>query len=81
MSDGPIWFEPKSHGLGSGMPIAWQGWVLLVGFIAVSIGVALYFDERWLVALAILSPLTILFFLIMMRTTRGGWKWRWGDNQ
>ena len=28
MNDGPDWFAPKRYGYGSGMPIAWQGWVL-----------------------------------------------------
>lgn len=81
MHDGPIWFAPKSHGLGSGLPIAWQGWVLLLGFLAASIGVAMFFAGRPLVMLAILTLLTIVFVVIAMKTTRGGWKWRWGDKE
>ncbi|MEO6198618.1 MAG: hypothetical protein ABIO68_01590 [Sphingomicrobium sp.] len=76
MSDGPEWFAAKTHGYGSGLPIAWQGWVLLGGFLAASIGAAIIFGERPLVMLAILTPLTIMFVLIAMRTTRGGWHWR-----
>ena len=32
MSDGPEWFAPKRYGYGSGLPISWQGWAVLLGF-------------------------------------------------
>ena len=33
MSEGPKWFAPKRYGYGSSLPIAWQGWAVLIGFI------------------------------------------------
>ena len=27
------WFAPKRYGFGAGLPIAWQGWALLLGTI------------------------------------------------
>ena len=30
MSDGD-WFAPKRFGYGAGLPIAWQGWALIIG--------------------------------------------------
>ena len=29
------WFTPRRYGLGVGAPIAWQGWALLGGYLAV----------------------------------------------
>ena len=29
--DGPEWFAPKRYGYGAGLPIAWQGWAVIVG--------------------------------------------------
>ncbi len=29
------WFAPKRYGYGAGLPIAWQGWVLTIGYLAV----------------------------------------------
>jgi hypothetical protein len=80
MSDGPEWFAPKRYGYGTGMPIAWQGWALMIGFILLAIGVALAFAHRPLQLIAALAPLTIGFMVICARTTRGGWRWRWGER-
>lgn len=34
MSDGDgAWFAPKRYGYGTGLPIAWQGWTLLGGYL------------------------------------------------
>lgn len=80
VSDGPEWFAPKRYGLGSGRPISWQGWALLIGFMAVVIGAGAGFGDRPLAALAIIIPAAIGLILVAARTTRGGWRWRWGNR-
>ena len=80
MSDGPEWFAPKRYGYGSGMPISWQGWALTLAFVLLSIVLALTLGRRPLQLVAILAPLTIAFCVVCARTTRGGWRWRWGDH-
>jgi hypothetical protein len=80
MSDGPAWFAPKRYGFGSGLPISWQGWLLTIGFMVAAIAVGSSFGDRPLVAVAILAPLTIAFLVIAVRTTKGGWRWRWGEK-
>ena len=80
MSDGPEWFAPKRYGYGSGPPISWQGWAITVAFVAVVIGTSFRLRDKPLVLIAILVPVTFLFCLICARTTRGGWRWRWGDG-
>jgi hypothetical protein len=80
MSDGPEWFAPKRYGYGSGMPISWQGWALTIGFIAVAFLIAITFSTKPVVAVAALAPLVIAFTVITAKTTRGGWRWRWGEK-
>jgi len=80
MSEGPEWFASKRYGYGSGLPISWQGWALTLAFLALVLGLGLSLSDRPLKLLAVLAPLTIAFMLICARTTRGGWRWRWGDE-
>ena len=79
MADRPEWFAPKRFGLGAGFPIAWQGWALLAGFLLL-VGVALLiFGPDDPKALAIVIPAIAALALISALTTRGGWRWRWGE--
>lgn len=80
MNDGPEWFAAKRYGYGAGLPIAWQGWAILIAFLLL-IAVALWLfgadDPR---GLAIVVPATVVLILVAARTTRGGWRWRWGED-
>ena len=77
---GPEWFAPKRYGYGAGFPIAWQGWALLIVYVAILIAAGLVFGDRPVVVIAIALPVTVLLILIAARTTRGGWRWRWGKK-
>lgn len=79
MSDGPEWFAPKRYGYGA-TPITWQGWALTFGFVAISIVLSVRFAQQPIQLFAILAPVLIAFMVICARTTRGGWRWRWGDS-
>lgn len=74
------WFAAKRYGYGAGMPIAWQGWAIMIGFLAIVIGAIALAGERWWLTLAIVLPAAALLVLITAKTTRGGWRWRWGDR-
>lgn len=78
--DGPEWFAPKRYGFGSGMPISWQGWAITIGFIAIAFATAIFFSTKPIVMFAILVPATATLVVITAKTTRGGWRWRWGDK-
>ena len=80
MSDGPEWFAPKRFGYGAGLPISWQGWTLTAASMGFSIGLAIEFAERPVVLFAALVPMIVVFVAISARTTRGGWRWRWGQD-
>jgi len=80
MSEDGNWFAPKRYGIGPGVPIAWQGWALMIGFLAVTLGLALLLKKNPMQFVAALVPLTITFLVIAGRTTRGGLRWGWGDE-
>ena len=80
MTDGPEWFDAKRYGYGAGLPIAWQGWVVLLGYIAVIGLAALLLEAKPVAVIAIVVPATMILLLITARTTRGGWRWRWGQR-
>jgi hypothetical protein len=80
MSDGPEWFAAKRYGYGAGLPISWQGWVVMIGYLAVVLAAAFAFGDRLIVLFAIVIPATALLLIVTARTTRGGWRWRWGNK-
>jgi hypothetical protein len=82
MNDGPEWFAPKRYGYGSGLPIAWQGWAVLIGYVAIVVAFVLTLRRSGAVPfLAAVIPVTVVFAVICARTTRGGWRWRWGKEE
>lgn len=77
----PDWFAPKRYGYGAGLPIAWQGWLALAIYLAV-VGAAGYLLADWpFAALGIIFTATAVLLLVAARTTRGGWRWRWGGKK
>ena len=78
--DGPEWFAPKRYGFGAGRPISWQGWAITIGFIAISIALALLFRDKPLLLATALVPVIATLLVITAKTTRGGWRWRWGRS-
>jgi len=78
MDDRPEWFSAKRFGYGSAMPCSWQGWLVMIAYFAVGIGSAFAFAKQPVILLSILIPATIIFLVVAARTTKGGWRWRWG---
>ncbi|WP_447929311.1 hypothetical protein [Sphingopyxis fribergensis] len=74
--DNRPWFRPKRRGYGTGLPIAWQGWTLMIVHIALITGIAVLLKDRpvpmtLFVVLAGLAPMPIY-----RAKTEGGWRWR-----
>lgn len=76
----PEWFAPKRYGLGSSLPIAWQGWAVLAVYVAAVMGAFFLFGERNPATYATIAITTVILLVISARTTRGGWRWRWGET-
>jgi hypothetical protein len=67
------WFAPKRYGYGSGLPVAWQGW-LAIGLYVLVFAAASFLIGRSIPAyLAVAIAATLLLILVSARTTRGGW--------
>jgi len=74
------WFAPKRFGYGAGLPISWQGWALTLGYIVLLMLSTLLIRRTWIGYASVVTMLTVLFIVICARTTRGGWRWRWGEK-
>lgn len=81
MSDDPEWFAPKRYGIGSGLPISWQGWALLLGYVVLLAAGGFLIRVSWIGFASFIVILTIAFIVVAARTTRGGWRWRWGEEE
>lgn len=78
------WFRAKQYGYGAGLPIAWQGWVLLAAYVGVIAGAFWLFKEGGDIprfsATALFVIANIVVMITAARRTPGGWKWRWGGD-
>jgi hypothetical protein len=75
------WFPAKRYGWGWGLPVAWQGWVVLAAFIIlVIVGAVLLPPHR--------STLKFVGYVVILSIALTGacwWKgepprWRWGGD-
>jgi hypothetical protein len=76
--DEDAWFAPKLFGFGFGVPIAWQGWVLGLGFLAVVGALVLALKNHPVQLIPALMLPIVAFAVIGCRKTRGGCRWHWG---
>lgn len=78
------WFAAKRYGYGAGLPITWQGWVLLASYLALMLGLVPLLTAAngpgRITALGLMISATALFTIICAKRTQGGWKWRWGKR-
>ena len=81
MNERPEWFAPRRYGLGAGRPIAWQGWAVLAVFLLLVAVAILAFGPTDPLALTIVVPAIAALLVVVVRTTRGGWHWRWGERE
>ncbi|WP_242184952.1 hypothetical protein [Sphingomonas sp. CARO-RG-8B-R24-01] len=77
-SNDGYWFVPKAFGIGA-TPVTWQGWALTIGFVVLAMLAVTQLPNR-VAQTGVLLALILLFTLIAIRKTRGGWSWRWGER-
>jgi lipoprotein signal peptidase len=78
-----IWFPAKNYGFGWGLPIKWQGWVVLLAYVLlITIGSVILSNSSkasiWL--LPYILFLTILLILICWKKGEKA-EWRWGNKK
>jgi hypothetical protein len=80
MADDGYWFRARKYGYGSGLPIRWQGWAVLIGYVLVAVGSCFLILRTIAGFVLVLGGATALLFKICASRTRGGWRWRWGED-
>lgn len=77
MTNNP-WFRAKRLGYGAGLPIRWQGWVVMLGMAAGVGATELWLSRSHPLLAALLVGLIVAVTLgITSRHTEGGpWRWR-----
>lgn len=74
------WFAARTYGHGSGLPMVWQGWVMLAVHIAVILaGLPLAAKNPTIYAIYAVVMALIPMPLYAAKT-QGGWKWRWSEE-
>lgn len=71
------WFPVKRFGYGVGLPIAWEGWLVTILYMAAMILSGLLLTTWAFVVTAI--PLTIAFILISHLRSDDDWRYRNGE--
>ena len=69
------WFPAKRYGWGWGLPATWQGWLVLIAFIALVAAGAVFLPPRTMLA-AYLLYVAVLCAALTGEPPR----WRWGDD-
>ncbi|KQV43042.1 MULTISPECIES: hypothetical protein [unclassified Duganella] len=75
------WFPAKRYGWGWGVPVTWQGWLVLVAYLLAMVGGALLLNPAHspLGFLALTTVATSIFILVCYLTGEPP-RWRWGDD-
>jgi hypothetical protein len=79
-SDGanPIWFPAKRYGWGWGLPIAWQGWVVMaIWFVIMICGASFLAGGHWF-AYATFMLIMIAVLVGICYAKGESPRWRWG---
>ena len=76
------WFRAKRYGWGWGLPLTWEGWATLVGFVLlVALGSVVYPpDERIGLYLAWVAIVAIALIAVCWFKGEPP-RWRWGGDE
>ncbi|WP_175688508.1 hypothetical protein [Burkholderia anthina] len=81
-NDKKIWFPAKRYGWGWGLPVAWQGWVVLLLFVIGIIASAwLVSPRRSPVAYGACIVVLVALFTFVCWIKGEKPRWRWGEDK
>jgi len=82
MADTRYWFPAKRYGWGWGLPVAWQGWVVLATHLALLVlGFALIdLNANALGFLLYVGVITAALLVVCWRKGEPP-RWRWGSRE
>jgi hypothetical protein len=75
------WFPAKTYGWGWGMPIRWQGWVVLAAYLLALVTVSIFARPSNSPAAFVCGVVVATCALVLMCWITGEPpSWRWGDR-
>lgn len=74
-----IWFPAKKYGWGWGMPNCWQGWAVVIIYLALLIGGAFVISKDSWLYVGYAATLSILLITICYLKGEKP-RWRWGKE-
>jgi hypothetical protein len=77
--DDQYWFRAKRYGWGWGLPLKWEGWAVLAGYLVVVLTPLAWGESGAGLSLAAVAIATPLFVLICYRKGEPP-RWRWGGD-
>ena len=75
------WFRAKRYGWGWGLPIAWQGWVVLALYIGAITALGLRLMPARPQAFGLGTALASLVLVVVCALKGEPPGWRWGDER
>ena len=77
-----FWFPAKSYGWGWGLPVKWQGWLVVIGYFGLtSLLLKQFKDQRDLQDfLVYFGAITVIFVVVVYMKGERPAKWRWGGR-
>ena len=79
--DHSFWFPAKRYGWGWGLPVKWQGWIVLSAYIViVATGVIQFPPTQNLPAFLAVVVLSTLAFVLVCWWKGEPPRWRWGEE-
>jgi len=77
-----IWFPAKKYGIGWGLPVTWQGWLVLALYLILTISGIWYLDNTGHGLFAIVYALLTTAIFVWICWIKGEPPgWRWGEGR
>ena len=81
VNDDKMWFRPKNFGWGIGLPLTWQGWLMMALHVALILCILALLRHSPIAMVAAAVTATLLPFPLYASRTQGGIHWRWGRGK
>ena len=82
-NDRDIWFRAKKNGFGWGLPVTWQGWVVLLAYAALVVSAGFAFEKSVVGKMVFIPTVVVLSALFIFICWKKGQKprFRWGKRK
>jgi hypothetical protein len=75
------WFPAKRYGWGWGPPTTWQGWVVLLAWLATTIPSSLWLASRHILLVGPFVLLMVIVLIVICYATGEPPRWRGGNDE